>query len=287
MQPVTLEERLLHIAEAKRTLGTTIPWIADTMSNDVKHAMGNSPNSEFIIGPDGKIVVMRDWSNPDTLRADLARLVGEVPNPTRVADLDLQTDKSRPRAARGVVPRLQRSDRMQPVRVDAKSDDQNPIYIKLRAEADSNLMDLGYGQLYVGLHIDPIHHVHWNNLNDAVFIEIETSDGVTVEPTTWEAPKPDVDSDVDPREFLVEVGAKSSNHPILFTVYAFVCDDAETWCKAVKQTYAVTLDRDRDAGSAMRRGGFGRGGFGRDGLCGGRGRWPRGRHKVYIGSRFR
>jgi hypothetical protein len=31
--PVTFEERLMHIQEAKRTLGSEITWLCDTMSN--------------------------------------------------------------------------------------------------------------------------------------------------------------------------------------------------------------------------------------------------------------
>ena len=47
----------MHVDEAKRTLGSRIPWICDNMDNDLKHALCNRPNSEFIIDPDGKIVV--------------------------------------------------------------------------------------------------------------------------------------------------------------------------------------------------------------------------------------
>ena len=59
----------MHVAEAKRTLGSRIPWICDTMENDLKHALGDRPNSEFVVDPDGKIVVSRSWSSPSDLRA--------------------------------------------------------------------------------------------------------------------------------------------------------------------------------------------------------------------------
>ncbi|MDP6059060.1 MAG: hypothetical protein QGH33_09205, partial [Pirellulaceae bacterium] len=53
VQPFSLQERLLHIQEARRTLGTKIDWICDTMDNDLKHALGDAPTSEFIISPEG------------------------------------------------------------------------------------------------------------------------------------------------------------------------------------------------------------------------------------------
>ena len=68
VQPFTLEERLLHVKEAQRTLGSEITWIADNMDNDLKHNLGNAPNSEFIIDPEGRIVHKRSWSKPDQVR---------------------------------------------------------------------------------------------------------------------------------------------------------------------------------------------------------------------------
>ena len=42
IRPHTLEERLMHIEEAKRTLGSEIPWLADSMENELRHAIGNA-----------------------------------------------------------------------------------------------------------------------------------------------------------------------------------------------------------------------------------------------------
>ena len=76
--PFNLKERLMHVAEAKRTLGSRFSWICDSMDNDLKHALGDRPNSEFVVDPKGEIVVSRSWSSPNELREDLANLVGEV-----------------------------------------------------------------------------------------------------------------------------------------------------------------------------------------------------------------
>ena len=64
--------------EAQRTLGSEFTWICDTMTNDVKHSLGNAPNSEFVIDPKGVIVRKRVWSRPGELREDLEELVGPV-----------------------------------------------------------------------------------------------------------------------------------------------------------------------------------------------------------------
>ena len=69
--PVTLKERLMQIQEAKRTLGMEIPWLCDTMGNDLKHAIGDASNSEYVLDPQGKIVRARDWS--DLLSAKIWR----------------------------------------------------------------------------------------------------------------------------------------------------------------------------------------------------------------------
>lgn len=248
--PFNLEERLLHVAEAKRTLGSRIEWICDTMENDLKHALGDRPNSEFVIDPEGKIVVARSWSNPSDLRNDLAELVGAVESPTRVADLDMKKLPPPEQAAKGVVERVQLPGRMSPVKttpVESKS----PHYAKLRAE-------LGGDQLYLGFFLDPLYKVHWNNKAPVIEYQIESPEGVTVTPQSGKGPKPDVDADADPREFLVEVSGRSTE-PLKVTVKYFACDDADTFCVPVTQEYLVSFDRDRDGGSRRVPGG-GRGG---------------------------
>ena len=89
-RPLTLTERLLHVKEAKQRIGSEFIWLCDNMQNEFNHALGKDPNSEFIVGPDGKLVVQRQWSNPDQLRDDLVRLVGAVENPTAASDIDVR-----------------------------------------------------------------------------------------------------------------------------------------------------------------------------------------------------
>ncbi|MCR9199394.1 MAG: hypothetical protein NXI04_12170 [Planctomycetaceae bacterium] len=242
MRPTTIAERLLHVQEAKKTLGTTIPWLADTMENEFKHAMGDRNNSEFVIGPDGNIVRMRDWSNAITLRRDLTELVGPVTNPTDPRDLQMATFEKTD-VARGVVERLRRQTPMTAYQVKTIAPGRDPAYIKLRAEGD------GRGQLYLGFFVDPIHKVHWNNQAGPVQISVNG--------TVHTGPDVSVKADADPREFLVDV----DKGVVKITLTYLACDDKETWCKRVEQQYEVTQVADPDAGrvSGQRAGGGGRG----------------------------
>ena len=253
VQPVTLEERLLHVREAQRTLGSGITWLADSIENDVKHAMGNAPNSEFVVDPEGKVVVRRMWSRPDELRADLERLVGKVERPTTVEELNMKTQPPPEIAARGVLPRVDRAAAMNALRVDPQENRQ-PFYAKLRAELAPEVMRDGQGQMYLGFHLDPIYHVHWNNLTAPLKFEITAPEGVVVTPQRGEAPQIEVASDVDPREFLIEVKREGAvREPLRVRVDYFACNDEEGWCKPLSQEYLIYFERDEDAGWLMRR----------------------------------
>ena len=260
--PVTLKERLMHIAEAKRQLGTRIHWICDSMDNKLKHALGDRPNSEFVIDPDGKIVVARQWSSPNDLRTDLERLVGAVRRTTSIAELGMKPPEPPKTAPKGIVPRLSLPSGMTPVVSQSISDDPDePFYVKLRAEVSQDYFSTGYGKLYLGLFLDPLYQVHWNNQAMPVIYEIESVDGVVAMSEQGEGPEVKVKADADPREFLLDLCSETRSQEsaeITIKIKYFACDDAETFCKPVSQTYRITLERDRDGGS--RRSSRGRGG---------------------------
>ncbi len=252
--PFTLEERLLHVKEAGQTLGSDIPWICDTMENDLKHALGDAPNSEFIIDPQGKVAVRRSWSKPEELRKDLERLVGTVDRPTTVADLNMKKSE-RPKVAKtGVVPRVKMPGQMQALKIEPAMVSIEPFYVKLRAEAESNVTRSGKGKLYLGFHLDPLYDVHWNNLAAPLTFEVKSSDGTKISPSTGEAPKIEAESDGDPREFLLDIDADKGKDSFEVTVKYFACNDKEGWCKPVTQQYTVHLEVDRDGGNARRGG---------------------------------
>ncbi len=238
--PFNLKERLMHIAEAKRTLGSRIEWICDSMDNDLKHALGDRPNSEFIVDPKGEIIVSRGWSSPSELRKDLAKLVGEVEKPTSIADLNMKQLPPPQKAKTGVVERIVLPRQMSPLQI-TPIESRSPHYAKLRAE-------LGSGKMYLGFFLDPLYQVHWNNKAAALTFSIESPDGVRVSPQSGNGPKVDVDADADPREFLIDVSGRSSD-PLKIVVKYFACDDAETFCVPVTQEYLVSFERDRDGGN--------------------------------------
>ena len=238
--PFDLKERLMHVAEAKRTLGSRIEWLCDSMENDLKHALGDRPNSEFVIDPDGKIVVARRWSNPGQLFDDLSELVGEVAKPTLLTDIEMKRPPPPQRAPTGIVPPLQLPHGMKPIRVEPL-ESKSPHYAKLRAEMSGD-------HLYLGFFLDPLYKVHWNNKAPALTFEITAPAGIKVTPDHGAAAKVDVDADADPREFLLTVSGRRAES-LRVTVKYFACDDAETFCVPVTQQYRVTMDQDRDGGS--------------------------------------
>jgi hypothetical protein len=246
--PFTQQERLMHVAEAKKKLGTRFQWLCDTMSNDAKHALGDAPNSEFVIDPQGKIVVSRQWSKPDQLREDLKSFVGPVAQPTTLADIGMRPLAAPERAATGVVPRLQVPPRMTPVKVEpAVSVGDEPFYVKLRVEAENEALQ-GDGRLYLGFFLDPLYEVHWNNQAAPLTFSIQAPAGVEVDPLTASGPTIETKADADPREFLISVQGRTQE-PLQLTVKYFACDDAETFCKPVTQQYTIFLERDRDGGA--------------------------------------
>ena len=247
INPITLEERLMHVEEAKRVLGSEIAWIADNMANELKRALGNRQNSEYLLDPEGRVLRVRAWSDPDQLRRDLAEFVGPVENPTEVADLNMEIKPAPEHAPTGVVPRIQKPGTYRTLisRPQLAKTDQ-PFYTKLRAEADQELLRSGEGSLYLAFLLDPLHGVHWNNLAPAMDVELFAPDGVTITPAKMQGPKVDEEADADPREFLVHVNRGDSQEPLGMKFRYFAC--TETWCRPVTQEYLIAWEVDRDAG---------------------------------------
>ena len=268
VDPYTLEERLMHVEQAKRQLGSRIPWIADAMTNELKRALGDMPNSEFIIDPDGRILQRRAWSDTTSLRADLERLIGPVENRTRLSDLDLPSEPPVATVAKGIVPRVTPPGRMMTLKVDPDLDSpQWPFYTKLRADVDREFLRTGTGTLLLGFHIDPLYHMHWNNLAPPLTYEVTVPDGVRIRPASATFATIEEPADADPREFLVDIDTDGSAASFDLSVTYYACDDDNTFCIPVTQSYAVNLQVDPDAGRGL---GAGRG-SGRFGGRGGRG----------------
>ena len=263
VNPVTLEERLMHIEEAKRTLGSEIPWIADTMTNDLKHVIGDRPNSEYLLDPDGKVLRVRAWSNPSQLRRDLEEYVGPVKKPTEVAELNMTIKPPPEHAPTGVVPRIRKRGFYRTLQTEPQLEKTSePFYAKLRAEAERKLLCTGEGKLYLAFLPDPIHGVHWNNRAPAMDVELTPPEGIEISPRKMKGPDVKEDADADPREFLVDVKLDDAREPLGLKFRYFACTDE--WCRPVTQEYLITWNVNRDAGRVVsRRMDFNRSGPGR------------------------
>ena len=253
--PFTLEERLMHVRESQRVIGSRIRWICDGMSNDFKYAMGTAPNAEFVIDPDGRVVRRRVWSDPVKLREDLEELIGPVDNPTGLDDLDLPAIEPAGKVARGIVPRVEMPGSMRPLIIEPLDDGKYPYYVKLRAEADPEFLEgeTDSGKIYLGFHLDPLYHVHWNNEADPLEFKLTMTKKVSITPATGRAPEIEEPADADPREFLVDIEASKRRSPVDLQVRYFACDDDNTFCVPVTQSYRIHLERDGDGGWAMGR----------------------------------
>jgi hypothetical protein len=253
IQPFTLEERLAHARQAEQQLGASIPWLVDPMDNRLKHALGDRPNSEYVIDPQGVIVRKRPWSNPETLRSDLEELVGPVAKTTRPEDVDLPVQPPLPAAAeKGVTQRVMRAG-MFALRAAPQIDKKGPpFFAKLRAEADLNLIDEGHGRMYLGFHLDPFHGAHWNNLTKPLRFRLEAPPEVKLSQSSWEAPQLSAAKDSDPREFLIEVKQWPADAAVRLVVDYFACTDEV--CHTVRQAYTLRRERDKDAGAARSAG---------------------------------
>lgn len=248
--PHTLEERLMHVAEAERTLGSEIPWLADNMQNELRHVLGEAPNSEFLLDPDGKILAMRVWSEPDDLRRELAEYVGPTEKQTQISDLHLNTAPPPELAPTGVVPPVERQGRFRALLVEPRAEtSKHPYYVKLRAEADQRLLDAGQGKLYLGFFPDPIYRVHWNNEVAPVRYEIAVPAGLSISPASAESPKIEPPADADPREFLADVALDEGRTPVTVDFHYYAC--SEKWCMPVSQQYTLRWEEDPAGGRAM------------------------------------
>lgn len=254
IQPFTLTERLAHARQADKQLGATIPWIVDAMDNRLKHALGDRPNSEFLVNPDGIIVRKRAWSHPAQVRKDLEELVGPVERITREEDVHLKLELPiKAPAARGVVPRISRPQ-MQPIVMEPQIEPKGqPFFAKLRAEADGDLLRNGAGRLYFGFHLDPFHEGHWNNLTKPLSFKLEIPEGAKIDKLSAVAPQVEAISDTDPREFLLNVEAWPDDEPLRLTVTYSACVGEES-CHTVKQEYVLHRKRDNDGGGARGEG---------------------------------
>ena len=279
VQPTSIQERFAQVDHAKELLQTKIPWLADTMDNEMKQHFAMTPNSQFVFDRDGKILHRASWGRGSSLRESLEELVGPSEKITTVAELNLPefgSQRTNPndilierKTLEGIAVPLKVAaggEEMQLESLKSLDFTESNRYAKLRPEADQQLLKTGSGQLYLGFRQDPVLGAAWNNLATPPTYRI-TADGVTVTPAMAESANLEMESDTEPREFLVDVENWESGKPIKVEIQYFACNKEKGWCKAVEQEFTVWLEQDRTAGMVNGRSHF-PGGRGRSGQAG-------------------
>jgi len=166
--------------------------------------------------------------------------------------LKTKTAPRETRAPRGVASRLDVPWGIRPLLLEPRrGDDGAPFYVKLRAEAEPRLLTHGEGKLYLGFLLDPLYHVRWSNDVEPIHFELHTPDSITVLPSSGRARNSKSHADRDPREFLLDARATTTDKPLDATVRYFACDDAETFCVPVTQSYRIFLEHDMDGGRRL------------------------------------
>ena len=299
VQPSSIDDRFAQVDYAKELLQTKIPWLTDPIDNRMKTYFLGTPNSQFVFDQAGKVVHRDSWGRGSSLRESLEKLVGKPETLTMVADLNLPKFEHHLKSEDEMLLKRVKVDGVAvPLKVKAggesvsveklRSSDfgESNRYAKLRAEADQSLISTGTGQLYLGFRQDPVLGAKWNNLAAPPKYKIE-SEGATFSPATAESTKLAVESDDEPREFLVDVKDWKAGQPIVVKIQYFACNKEKGWCKPVQQEFTVELQKDDTAGMVNGRTHFpnqrgaggqggGRGQGGRGQGIGGRGQGGRG-----------
>ena len=251
----------MHIAEFKKLSQSKMPWLADTMNQDLKRALGAAPNGEYVFDEKGKLIRKRFWSDPNTLRSDLEKLIGKVDKVTKVEDLPTRFRVKPRKIASGIVKPVKMPHVMLPLIVEPQADGKKtPYYVKLRAEVSRGLVPMpngresspGSGKLFLGFNLDPIYKVHWNNKMSPMVVQIKKDGNVELGKYELIGPKVKEAADVDPRQFLISLKTLDKTDfkkPIEITISYVACDDAETFCMPVKQKYIVKLNPDIHGGT--------------------------------------
>ncbi|TWT64874.1 EF-hand domain-containing protein [Allorhodopirellula solitaria] len=268
VQPSSIEDRFAQVEHAEELLQTEIPWLTDTMENKLKTYFVLTPNSQFVFDREGKVVHRESWGRGSSLRESLETLVGKPATLTTTDDLNLPRFERHLTSRNDMLmERVSVEGKAVPLRVESggesspvaalRSDNftQTNRYAKLRPEADQQLIETGTGKLYLGFRQDPVLGASWNNLASPPEYKI-VAEGATVSPATGQSKRLEVESDNEPREFLVDVQNWEAGKPISVKLQYFACNKEKGWCQSVQQEFTVWLDEDESAGMVNGRSHF-------------------------------
>ena len=242
VQAQNMSERLLQLAEARKSLGTKAPWIADTLEDDMRKGLRSGSWSVYLVSPKGEIIYASGRIDAFGLRSALTKAVGPVANPTKASELNL------PKIVRpaklvnedsdlGVA----RPEGLSIVTIIPTKPDET-YYVKLRAEADDALLNTGTGRLFLGFYPDPIHGAYWNNLTEPMKYKLTLPKGVVASPAEASAKKGSGDKDTKPRQFWVDISSDKLFEKITLKLDYFGC--TSEMCLPLTHEYTIIMENE-------------------------------------------
>jgi len=257
LQPFHIMERARQAQLADQLLQTRIPWLLDTMDNQVVKALGQAGKRDhvFIFSSDGKQQFAGAITEPSVFRKALENLSG-APSATIDPDLSpapkLKPISLKPAEVTGRIEFNPVIDAFVPLEISPQAS-RSPYYVKLRAEANGDLLNTGDGKLYLGFHVDPLYDMEWDNSKDPLKYKVYTPEGVLA-PSIKHAPRITVQPiDSEPREFLLEARNLDPSKPLSIKIEYNVTSPDRRNRDKVSQSYLIHLRPDPYAGQAYRR----------------------------------
>jgi predicted outer membrane repeat protein len=256
LQPYNLNERAKHVQTAKSLLSTKTDWLFDTMDNQALKALQHSSESTvFIYSAEGAELYSGRLENHNPLRKILEEIAGTAASKTSPQRFKTPRIKAKHITAPDLLDRVHFNPETEPFSplVIEPQKPQASFPVKLRAEADDDLLATGNGRLYLGFHVDPLYAMQWDNSSDPLTYVIKSPAGLAA-PSTDQAPeikkKP---YDNEPREFVLTARQLDLSKPLQLRVDFTIYSPLQEKSIAVTQYYAIQLERDPYGGTAFRR----------------------------------
>jgi|GEM_PF-1478032 len=234
------KERGLQIVAAKEKLKTTVPWLADTIDDNIRVALRASSQTVYLISPNGHIIYAGNRLDGPALREAIAQEVGYASTYSAPQSLNLPFIGRTPQMV-NVDTELQvkRPEGMVILSIKPTHPDKT-YYVKLRAEAEPKLLKTGTGRLFLGFYPDPIHKACWNNLTEPMKYELTLPEGVKADPVTAQAKGGPGEKDSQPRQFWVDIEsgeAGKTPDKAKLALHYFAC--TPDMCTALTHEYTI------------------------------------------------
>ncbi|MFR9651218.1 MAG: hypothetical protein SNG35_04255, partial [Rikenellaceae bacterium] len=235
----SISERLMMVERMKGILKGNIPWLIDDMDNNISSTLRSGSRSVYIISPKGEII--NGWSAPQDqpMRQALTSAVGAPKRVTSPEELNLPPmERALRRNNTESETTIERPDGLVIVK-STPTNSEDIYYVKMRAEADAQLLESGTGRLALGFFPDPLYDAHWNNLAEPMKYTLKLPDGVKATPQEASANRGRGDSDNGPRQFWVDIKGASPLDKIEVTYHYYGC--TPYMCEAFTHSYTIEL----------------------------------------------